>query len=141
MDGTHWRRKREDQGMGLSGVVDQAHMARDCKDTHDGVVVWRWAKPQCVCLCVCVRTKWWDVHAIQTTQPPLTHTARESSHKATCHPHHVCVCEAEEWAVDDHSGLVVCVMVMVGGEEGRGGGWWWEKHKKGGEWWMKGGMV
>ena len=52
-----------------------------------------------------------------------------------------CVCEAEEWAVDDHSGLVVCVCVMVGGEEGRGGGWWWEKHKKGGEWWMKGGMV
>lgn len=70
-----------------------------------------------------------------------SHTARESSHKATCHPHHVCVCEAEEWAVDDHSGLVVCVRVMVGGEEGRGGGWWWEKHKKGGEWWMKGGMV
>ena len=52
VDGTHWRRKREDQGMGLCGVVDQAHMARDCKDTHDGVVVWRWAKPQCVCLCV-----------------------------------------------------------------------------------------
>ena len=41
VDGTHWRRKREDQGMGLCGVVDQAHMARDCKDTHDGVVVWR----------------------------------------------------------------------------------------------------
>lgn len=76
------------------------------------------------------------------------HTATTHSHtqheRAATKPHAthtMCVCEAEEWAVDDHSGLVVCVMVMVGGEEGRGGGWWWEKHKKGGEWWMKGGMV
>ena len=93
---------------------------------------------------VCVRTKWWDVHAIQTTQPPLTHTQHERAATKPHATHTMCVCEAEEWAVDDHSGLVVCVcvmVVMVGGEEGRGGGWWWEKHKKGGEWWMKGGMV
>ena len=96
------------------------------------------------CACVCVRTKWWDVHAIQTTQPPLTRTQHERAATKPHATHTMCVCEAEEWAVDDHSGLVVCVcvmVVMVGGEEGRGGGWWWEKHKKGGEWWMKGGMV
>lgn len=108
--------------MGLCGVVDQAHMARDCKDTHDGVVVWRWAKPQCVCLCVCVRTKWWDVHAIQTIQPPLTHTQHERAATKPHATHTMCVCEAEEWAVDDHSGLVVCV--CDGGGWRRGKGWW-----------------
>ena len=61
--------------------------------------------------------------------PHTLHTGRESSHKGTCHPHHVCVSEAEEWAVDEHSGLVVCVVVV--GEEGWCGGWWWQKHRKG----------
>lgn len=51
--------------------------------------------------------------------PHTPHTGRESSHKGTCHPHHVCVCEAEEWAVDEHSGLVVC-----GGGWRRGMAWW-----------------
>ena len=50
------------------------------------------------------------------------HTGRESSHKGTCHPHHVCECEAEEWAVDEHSGLVACVV------------WWLEKRD--GVWWL-----
>ena len=46
--------------------------------------------------------------------PHTPHTGRESSHKGTCHPH-MCVSEAEEWAVDEHSDLVV---VVVCGEEG-----------------------
>ena len=34
--------------------------------------------------------------------------------------HTMCVCEAEEWAVDEHSGLVVC----GGGGWRRGMAWW-----------------
>lgn len=75
------------------------------------------------CACVCVRTKWWDVHAIQTTQPPLTHTQHERAATKPHATHTMCVCEAEEWAVDDHSGLVVCVCDGDGGWR-RGKGWW-----------------
>ena len=72
--------------------------------------------------------------------PHTPHTGRESSHKGTCHPHHVRVSEAEEWAVDEHSGLVVCGVVV--GEEGWrvvGGGKSTERGECG--WWMKRGMV
>ena len=69
--------------------------------------------------------------------PHTPHTGRESSHKGTCHPHHVCVRQKSgQWM-----STAALVWWLVVGEEGWRGGWWWEKHKKGGEWWMKGGMV
>ena len=69
------------------------------------------------------------------------HTGRESSHKGTCHPHHVCVCEAEEWAVDEHSGLVKCGVWWLEKRDGVvvGGGKSTERGECG--WWMKRGMV
>ena len=51
------------------------------------------------------------MHAIHT------HHTQEVRAATKAHAiHTMCVCEAEEWAVDEHSGLVVCVVVV--GEEG-----------------------
>ena len=71
---------------------------------------------------------------------PSTHTTQDVRAATKAHAiHTMCVSEAEEWAVDEHSGLVVVVAV---GEEGWRGGWWWQKHRKGEcGWWMKRGMV
>ena len=60
---------------------------------------------------------------------PHTHHTQDVRAATKAHAiHTMCVCEAEEWAVDEHSGLVVVVVV---GEEGWRGGWWWQKHRKG----------
>ena len=95
-------------------VVGHGHVARVSMHTHtpkSGCVVMGKAT---VVVAVCVD----DVMGC-ACHPHTPHTGRESSHKGTCHPHHVCVCEAEEWAVDEHSGLVVC-----GGGWRRGMAWW-----------------
>ena len=71
---------------------------------------------------------------------PHTHHTQDVRAATKAHAiHTMCVCEAEEWAVDEHSGLVV---------------WWWLEKRDGvvvgggksterGEcgWWMKRGMV
>ena len=55
--------------------------------------------------------------------------------------HTMCVCEAEEWAVDEHSGLVVCGVWWLEKRDGVvvGGGKSTERGECG--WWMKRGMV
>ena len=64
------------------------------------------------------------MHAIHT------HYTQDVRAATKAHAIHImCVCEAEEWAVDEHSGLVVCMVVV--GEEGWRGGWWWQKAQKG----------
>ena len=72
---------------------------------------------------------------------PSTHTTQDVRAATKAHAiHTMCVSEAEEWAVDEHSGLVV---------------WWWWLEKRDGVvvgggkstergecgWWMKRGMV
>ena len=72
--------------------------------------------------------------------PHTPHTGRESSHKGTCHPHHVCVC------VRQKSGQWMSTVALW---------WWWWLEKRDGVvvgggkstergecgWWMKRGMV
>ena len=100
-------------GMAMWHVFPSTH-------THQRVVVWRWAKPQWLWLCVD------DVMGCACHH---THTTQDVRAATKAHAiHTMCVCEAEEWAVDEHSGLVVVVVV---GEEGWRGGWWWQKHRKG----------
>ena len=52
---------------------------------------------------------------------PHTHHTQDVRAATKAHAiHTMCVCEAEEWAVDEHSGLVVC----GGGGWRRGMAWW-----------------
>ena len=59
---------------------------------------------------------------------PSTHTTQDVRAATKAHAIHtmcVCVCEAEEWAVDGHSDLVVGVVVCGGGGGWRRGMAWW----------------
>ena len=70
--------------------------------------------------------------------PHTPHTGRESSHKGTCHPHHVCVRQKSgQWM-----STVALWCVVVVGEEGWRGGCGGKSTERGEcGWWMKRGMV